>query len=484
MCLGDGGDLPWPPGACPVGVECGGMLDVPIFGSMGCLSTTQSRVVQEPAPGYFRRLDVTMPCGMRSDALVGEATGLDFLMPAGATYCLGRGCSSPARCGQALGQAQGEQSVVPCGLGLIVALRGASEPFDKLRANGVKALRLAFSPELSQAQDEPGDASMRSHRQPPVARRGKRKRPRGGLKAQRRRSRIDRPVPLRAPLTPTLSPQAGRGSQNRHAHAPGCAPCHTAGGSVSRAGCRCIATASMNHRSAPRRVGAIARRQPGIGIAVQPANAGLVEQRPRGAEREDGLAVAVLVLDELDRVAVAPPALRRPSSPSGSTSASNSTDGRVLQRRVGLDRLAARRSRRGPRRGPTRRGTAPSASSAACMRGDATRRRRRRRPGSRPCACGCRRRRAAPSATARATASPPASAGVCAARAAAARAAPCPGPRPPSRPARRTTLASDATMRSRIAGTVHLAQLEAERARRCAPARPAVWLSKNSVACV
>ena len=103
----------------------------------------------------------------------------------------------------------------------------------------------------------------------------------------------------------------------------------TRGGSVCRSKCRCLAIAAMNGcAAASPRPSSFSTPGSSPPSGEQRGNARRVEQLRAGAEREDRLAVAVLVLDELERVAgigerataLAPP---------GTTTASNSTEGAV-----------------------------------------------------------------------------------------------------------------------------------------------------------
>ena len=181
-----------------------------------------------------------------------------------------------------------------------------------------------------------------------------------------------------------------------------------------------------------------------------------LDQRALGAEGEDRLAVAVLVLEELDRLAVAP-ASATPPRHRARRRASNSTDGAVSIVTSTCDRLARRPARTRPRRAPTKRGTAPAAASAAWTARsdaavDAVGDEDARRGASRCC-----RRPAAPAATAPASSSTSGVAGVSQHRAACGSGTRrCRGPRPRPAASSATTLASIATTRSRIAGACTL----------------------------
>ena len=206
----------------------------------------------------------------------------------------------------------------------------------------------------------------------------------------------------------------------------------TRGGSVSRSKCRCFAERAR--RSVLVDVAGVVDDQAGIGFAVgsvaecRPSPAG----RCRGTQHQDRLAVAVLVLHELERRGRRRRASRC-ASPSGRTTASNSTDGVASigastsigsRAAVATAPSAARRSaaphrpRPDGRRAPLR--ASPSTPSATRMR---------------RAACGCCRRRGARTATAPATWSLPASRRVCSTFGIGAGISACRARRPPPRPA-------------------------------------------------
>ena len=88
----------------------------------------------------------------------------------------------------------------------------------------------------------------------------------------------------------------------------------------------------MNASAAPRSSAGADDQRPGRRRPTAASrDAGLVEHAGAGAEHQDRLAVAVLVLEELERPAIGGQASTA-ASPSGSTTASNSTDGAASTR--------------------------------------------------------------------------------------------------------------------------------------------------------